>query len=201
MPIRPLRDQSSVPAGLVDEDMDDQDSRSEDGTTHPVAPRDVGATLVEMMVAMLLMAVAIAAVLPAMWVAVRASETSNSEAETIAVLTDASNRLTRSGWTVCPEDDGLGSYEAVVDAAAAEKGWGASALTIASVRYWEPSTQTWGTTNPLEAGGCLGLDDTVTADQSLQRVVIDARSPDGKFVRSLEVVIGDMSGQVTGDGV
>jgi Tfp pilus assembly protein PilV len=157
--------------------------------------------MIEILISVLLMGIAVSAILPALWVSVRASQTSDSKAEVLAVLSDAANRLSRAGWVICPDADATGGYEAQVDAAAAEKGWGPDAVGITAISYWDPPTQRWTTTNALEAGGCSGADDSVTPDQTLQRVIVTAATPDGRFTQTIEVVLGDMSGQIASDDV
>lgn len=171
------------------------------GVSDPSILGDRGASMIEILISVLLMGIAVSTILPALWVSVRASQTSDSQAEVMAVLSDASNRLSRSGWVICPESNSTGGYEAQVDAAAAEKGWGPDAVGITAIAYWDPSTQTWGSENGLEAGGCSGADDSITPDQTLQRVTVTASTPDGRFTRSIEVVIGDMSGQIASSDV
>jgi Tfp pilus assembly protein PilV len=165
-------------------------------TTDSSTGRDSGASMIEILISVLLMGIAVSTILPALWVSVRASQTSDSQAEVMAVLSDAANRLSRSGWVICPENDATGGYEAQADAAAAEKGWGPDAIGITMINYWDPSTQTWTTSNPLEQGGCSGADDSVTPDQTLQRVMVTAQTPDGRFTRTIEVILGDMTGQI-----
>jgi type II secretory pathway pseudopilin PulG len=163
--------------------------------------RDRGASMIEILISVLLMGIAVSTILPALWVSVRASQTSDSQAEVMAVLSDAANRLSRSGWVICPENDATGGYETQVDAAASEKGWGPDAVEITAISYWDPTTQVWATTNALEAGGCSGPDDSLTPDQTLQRVIVTAATPDGRFTRTIEVILGDMSGQIASSDV
>lgn len=183
--------------------MDEQNRDRRTGCSDPLPSihRDRGASMVEILVSVLLMGIAVSTILPALWVSVRASQTSDSQAEVIAVLSDAANRLSRAGWVVCPEDDATGGYEVQVDAAAAEKGWGPSAVGITAISYWDPAAQVWTMTNTLEDGGCAGVDDSVTPDQTLQRVTVTAATPDGRFTRSIEVILGDMSGQIASSDV
>jgi type II secretory pathway pseudopilin PulG len=162
---------------------------------------DRGASMIEILISVLLMGIAVSTILPALWVSVRASQTSDSQAEVMAVLSDAANRLSRSGWVICPESDATGGYEAQVDAAASEKGWGPDAVEVTTIMYWDPSTESWTPDNALVAGGCSGADDSITPDQTLQRVTVTASTPDGRFTRVIEVILGDMTGQIASSDV
>jgi hypothetical protein len=163
--------------------------------------RDTGASMIEILISVLLMGIAVSTILPALWVSVRASQISDSQAEVMAVLSDAANRLSRSGWVVCPDENVSGGYEAQVDAAAAKQGWGPDAVEITAISYWDPTSQQWTSANALEAGGCSGADDSVTPDQTLQRVIVTAATPDGRFTRTIEVILGDMTGQIASTDV
>ena len=158
---------------------------------------DRGTSVVEIMVAILLMGIVVSATLPALWVSVRASETSDETSEVLSALNDAANRVSRSGWTACPDTAAIG-YESLVDAAGSVRSWPASALSVDTIEYWDADTATWTATNPFTAGGCT-VDDTVLASQTLQRVTITATSPTREITRSIQVIVGDMSGQGVGD--
>ncbi len=136
---------------------------------------DRGASVVEIIVAIMLMGIVVSATLPALWVSVRASETSDETSEVLSALNDAANRVSRAGWTACPDTAAI-SYESLVDAAGSVRSWPASAMSVDSIDYWDVDSATWSATNPFAASGCT-VDDTVLASQTLQRVTITATSP------------------------
>jgi hypothetical protein len=183
--------------------MDEHNRDRHTGCSGALSPihRDRGASMIEILVSILLMGVAVSTILPARWVSVRASQTSDSQAEVLAVLSDSANRLSRAGWVICPQDDATGGYKVQVDAAAAEKGWGPGAVGITAFSCWDLAAQIWTMTNTLEDGGCAGVDDSMTPDQTLQRVTVTAATPDGRFTRSIEVILGDMNDQIASSDV
>ena len=180
--------------------------------TSPPRPRrvrgDVGFTLTETMLAIVLMGTVIMVILSGIIGVIRVSSTSDNAARVEAMLTSAADRL--AGWTYlsCPAANDQG-YDAVVGAASDDVDWyHDDAVSIVLIEYWDPTTGApgpngdplpadgrWELSNDLEftTGGC-GEDVNFTTSRTLQRVTIEARSPDDSIVRQLQVVksnVGD----------
>ncbi len=139
---------------------------------------------------------------------IRVSSTSDDAARVEAMLTSAADRL--AGWTYlsCPEKNDQG-YDAVVGAASDDVDWHhADALRIIDIEYWDPMMNPspdplvdtlaadggWADSNALEGTTACGEDVNFTTSRTLQRVTIEARSPDASIVRQLQVVksnVGD----------
>ena len=165
-----------------------------DGRPHRTLGRsaDDGNSMVEVLAAIVLMAIVVTGVLAGLLAAVRAGEVSNSEAETNAVLSGAVDRVTRGGWLACPATDSSGGYEARVDAAAASAEVDPDDISVVLIRYWNTSTMTWSTTNPF-ASACTAVGAAITPDATLQLVSIRVTSPDGQHTKTIDAVVGNVS--------
>lgn len=155
--------------------MDEQQQMSEtDG-----ARRDGGYSLVEVLIALVLMGIAMVPILLAGVVSVKASAQSRSSAKVETVLANAADRVNRATGTC--------DYSVYVQAAALAAGWDANKAS-ASYEWYEPAdlpTQlgTW------NSGACPN---GIHADGLVQKVTISVQSPDGKVSRSLTVVKSDV---------
>lgn len=195
---------------VVDRALDDLESCSRDPRfTSPDsnARRDGGFSLTETTLAIALMGTVILVIISGLTGVIRVSSTSNDAARVEAMLTSAADRLAGWAYLSCPEANSEG-YEAVVAAAADDVGWThPNVLTITEYRYWDPTLNApadgsdpvaadggWATSNALEGTEACGEDVNFTTSRTLQRITIEARSPDGDIVRHLEVVksnVGD----------
>jgi hypothetical protein len=154
-----------------------------------------------------LMGMVITVVLGGILAVIRVSSTNNNAAKVEALLTSAADRL--SGWTYlsCPALNNEG-YDAIVAAAAADVGWEDGRVRIVSIEYWDPELNPpanpgddinpadggWSTSNGLLTGSTCEEDVNLTTARTLQKVTIEASSPDDKIVRTLTVVksnVGD----------
>ena len=175
--------------------------------TKSSARRDRGFTLTEVIVAMALMGTVIVVLLTAITVIIRASSTSDHAAKVEAMLTGAADRLTGWAYLSCPEANDEG-YDAIVGAAADDVGWDSSQVVITSIRYWDPMSGAggmgdqwaadgdWGATNGLSSSSQCGEDVSLTTARTLQLVTIQATSPDGEIVRTIEVVKANVGDQI-----
>ena len=143
------------------------------------APRDGGYSLIEVLIALMLMGIAMVPILLAGVMSVKASAQSRSSAKVETVLANAADRVNRA--------TGSCDYTVYVQAAALAAGWDASKAS-ASYQWYSPAdlpTQlgTW------NAGACPN---GTRADGLVQMVTISVQSPDGKASRSLTVVKSDV---------
>jgi prepilin-type N-terminal cleavage/methylation domain-containing protein len=164
---------------------------------------DGGFTLVEILIAIVLIAAGVLAVLQAWQFGIESSDRHRSQADVQNVLTSASERIidpTFQPWTVpatqCAPDDAVPppARQAAIVAAyqdrarlatlPAEGGWTASTITVDAVRYWNggDSGTIWGPT-------CFERSQSATLPKlRMYQVTVTVRSPDGKASGTLEVV-------------
>jgi prepilin-type N-terminal cleavage/methylation domain-containing protein len=169
---------------------------------------DRGFTLTEVLVSIVLMGTVLTVILSAILTLVRVSSSTSDTAKVEAVLTSAADRLAGWAYLSCPEANDSG-YDVIVSAAADDVDWGhVDAVVITSILYWDPLLNAdtdaatdphpadggWADTNALVGSDGCGEDVNFTTTRTLQKVTIEARSPDGEIVRQLEVVksnVGD----------
>ena len=150
---------------------------------------DVGASLIETVIAVSLMGLVVAGVLGAMWSSVRLSRFSDEQAKVEAVLGSAADRLANYAYIPCPSLTGNGGYLPIVQAAAGTVDWPTSTVTVVSLKFWSPtsaSTGTWSATNGLSGSQCNETVSLTTA-RTLQLITIEVTSPSG-YSKTLEVV-------------
>lgn len=157
-----------------------------------IAETDDGYTLVEVLVSLALMGLVISSILPAMWSAIRVSRFSDTQAKVEAVLGSAVDRVSNYGWHPCPETDSLGGYAAKAKNAAAIFEWPSSTVEVLDVQYWDTSSKTWSTTDPVSAADCGRTVISITKERTLQKVTIRVTSPDGEQTNELDLVMGDI---------
>lgn len=143
------------------------------------ATTDRGNTLVEVIVAVTLIAVAVVPMMVASWTLVRSSSQGRARARVETVLGNAADRVNRA-----PEQC---DYAIYAQAAVLAEGWSTSQVT-ATYEWYEPgaSAQVQGT---WHTGACP---DGVRPDGLVQRVDIRVTSPDGAVSKSIQVVKSDV---------
>lgn len=144
-----------------------------------VPTKDRGMGLVEIVVAVSVMAIALIPIMLAAIMTVQASSQSRTAAKVETVLANAADRVNRAG-------EGC-DYDVYVEAAALAQGWEAS-QAVATYQYFVPASSptlqgTW------QAGACPG---GLRPEGLVQLVTISVTSPDGKVHRSMEVVKSDV---------
>jgi prepilin-type N-terminal cleavage/methylation domain-containing protein len=158
-----------------------------------IAPSvDGGFSLPEILIAITLVGMAAASVLPAMQASIRFSKFSDTQAKVSAVLGNAVDRVTNFGWLACPATDADGGYLAKAQNAAPSVDWPASTISVPSIRYWDAQTGEWTTTNPIPLGDCTNTQLSWSKEMTLQLVTVSVTSPDGVLTNSVEVVMGDL---------
>ncbi|MCE9621901.1 MAG: prepilin-type N-terminal cleavage/methylation domain-containing protein [Actinomycetia bacterium] len=145
----------------------------------PHEPRDRGYTLVEVLVAVVLMGVAIVPIMMAGIVTIKSSASSRNAARVETVLANAADRVNRAGESC--------NYDVYVQAAAQAEGWSAEQAT-ATYSYYVPaaSPTTLGT---WVAGACPGV---TWPDGLVQKVTITVTAPNGHPTRTIEMVKSDV---------
>jgi type II secretory pathway pseudopilin PulG len=142
--------------------------------------RDAGFSLVEAIVAILLISIAVIPLMLAGITSIRVSAQTNTIAEVETVLVNAADRVNRSS-------EGC-DYDVFVQAAALENGW-QSAQATAIYEYYEPGDDSPAVAGVWVMGACPGAQ---RPEGLVQRVTITVTSPDGKISRSLVVVKSDV---------
>lgn len=149
----------------------------ESDRTHRVD--DPGNTLVEVVVAVTLIAVAVVPMMVASWTLVRNSAQARSRARVETVLGNAADRVNRA-----PEQC---DYAIYVQAAALAEGWSTSQVSV-SYEWYEPGPSSL-VEGVWHEGACPG---GVRPDGLVQRLTVGVTSPDGHSTRSIEVVKSDV---------
>jgi Tfp pilus assembly protein PilV len=141
--------------------------------------RDAGYSLTEAIVAVLLMSIAVVPIILAAGVSVRSSSQSRTLARVETVLSNAADRVNRA-----PESC---DYTVYVQAAALAEGWEVSQTTV-NYKYYEPAATAL-TEGNWVAGACPN---GTRPDGLVQMVTITVAGPDGKTLRSIQVVKSDV---------
>jgi len=150
---------------------------------------DRGYTLVEMLVAIVLMGTIVLSIMGGMWAVVRASRQNDVRAKTQAVLGAAGDGISNYRYIACPEVDQ--GYEEFGQKAAASVGWPLESVEIVDYQYWNPDTGTWDDNNSIQGTDCnpnVGL----TTSKTLQKLTIRATSPGNDYSATIDIVKSDI---------
>lgn len=146
--------------------------------------RDHGFSIVEIVIAIVLMGTVVIAVLNAVSTSVKASSLSRSAAQVETAVVNAADRVNRAPKRC--------DYTIYVQAAVQTEGWPPETASVTQ-EYYVPGPDataegTWAT-GATGSSGCSGPAPT---DLLVQRVTISITSPDGKVRREIEVVKSDV---------
>ena len=147
-----------------------------------VAPQaDEGFSLVEVVMAIVLIALVIIPIIDATFTSVRASSTAREAAEVETVLQNAADRVNRAP-TGC-------EYDIYVDAAARSKGWQATQASATYQHYLPGATALAVDAGTWVPNGCPGPGLTPGL---IQLVTITVSSDSGTIQRTIKVVKSDV---------
>ncbi len=144
---------------------------------------DAGTTLVEILVAIVLLGTAVVAMLGALRASVTGSALNRDHANAHAWLQTASDVLYGSTLEDCGTETSprtsemIAAYQAIVQGTENPEGWPASNIRVASVEFWNGEDAYQGT--------CY--DDSGI---NLQLITLEVRNLDGRIVESVQVVKG-----------
>lgn len=162
-----------------------QQSQEVEGAGRRSPRRDAGFSLVEVLVAIVLVGTAVIPLMLAGITSIRVSSQTHTVSNVETVLANAADRVNRAG-------EGC-FYEVYVEAAALAEGWKADRATV-SYQYYVPADNspitlgTW-VTPPPALGACSGPQRT---DGLVQKITITVTSPDEKIQREIVVVKSDV---------
>lgn len=162
-----------------------------DGSVRACADR--GSTFLEIVISVALIGVTVGAILTAMQTLIISSSFSKTQASTEVVLGSAADRIAGWRYIPCPTPDGENSYLPAVQGAAGDARWPTSTVSITSIRYWiapegaPASDGHWADNNSLGGAQC-NQSASLTTSATLQLIGIRVESPDGRYVRTIEVV-------------
>jgi type II secretory pathway pseudopilin PulG len=142
------------------------------------SPRDRGSTLVEIVVAVTLLAVLIVPVMRSVIVSIRASTTATAASEVETALLNAVDRVNRSPVTSC-------DYSQYAEAAMLTQGWSEADVVVEHF-YLDTTLPTpdW-VAGPPGAAACPG---GLHRDDLIQKVSISVTDPGDKVSRTIQVV-------------
>lgn len=158
-----------------------QSRRAASSRRAPGSCADRGVSLVEVVIAIALTGGVVVSILGALITVVRSSDQTEETAKVQAVIGGTADALADATWVPCPEIDD--SYVGPIRAAAIRVGWDVTTVTIDDIDYWNPVTNDW-------AEECNGAAAVGTSER-LQLVTVRVTSPDGRFVKSFDIVKSD----------
>lgn len=149
------------------------------GDTRSRRAHDRGNTLVEVVIAITLLAVIVVPVLGGVRMATKASAVSRAASNVETALINAVDRVNRAD----ARTQQLCDYEAYARAAVVTQGWSAGEVSTRT-EYLDVASGTWAQ-GPPSAGGCQG---GVYQQGVVQRVTITVTDPQRHVTRSIQVV-------------
>jgi prepilin-type N-terminal cleavage/methylation domain-containing protein len=155
--------------------------------------RDGGYTLVEMLVAIVLMGSIVLSIMGGMWAVVRASRQNDERAKVQAILGAAGDALTNGEHLKCPEpkDDQTETYLGLVQKAAKNVGWDESTVDISAYRFYNPASGDWETNNSIQGTQCNPRV-FLTQERTMQKMTIVVTAPGGGYSQSIDIVKVDI---------
>ncbi|NND76215.1 MAG: prepilin-type N-terminal cleavage/methylation domain-containing protein [Ilumatobacter sp.] len=158
------------------------------------AGRDGGYSLLEILVSLSLMGTVMAAVMAAMFSAIHASSITDNAADLDAALGATADAFGEALFVPCPENVTPNAYQQYADVGADVHGWPAGTVSIIDVKYWDPlaaPADAWVDANGISGTEC---DETVwlSTAKTMQKVIVQATTPDGADSRILEIVVTDV---------
>lgn len=146
--------------------------------------RDGGFSIVEIVIAIVLMGVVVIAILNAVSTSVKASSVSRSAAQVETAIVNAADRVNRAPARC--------DYTIYAQAAVQTEGWEPDRATVTHEYYVPGPDATVEGTWQTGAAGSPGCPGAAPTDLLVQRVTISITSPDGKVRRNVQVVKSDV---------
>jgi type II secretory pathway pseudopilin PulG len=145
---------------------------------------DAGFSIVEIVIAIVLMGTVVVAILNAVSTSVRASSVSRSAAQVETAVVNAADRVNRAPKRC--------DYSIYAQAAVQTEGWEPDRATVTHEYYVPGSDATVQGTWQTGVAGAPGCPGPAPTDLLVQRVTISITSPDGKVRRNIQVVKSDV---------
>lgn len=153
--------------------------RAGDPCTRAHDRRDVGATLVEILIAIVILGIGVTSMLTMLTVTIKASATERDHANAHAWLQTGADVLYGLDRVDCDEPASTvhSTYEAAVKGTSNPEGWPASNITvIPPVLYWD---------GDIYQSTCYDNEGI-----ALQLITLEVRNPQGQIVETVQVVKG-----------
>jgi type II secretory pathway pseudopilin PulG len=159
-------------------------SSSDNATSGADRAGDGGFSIIEIVIAIVLMGTVVVALMNAVGMGVKASATARAAAKVETAVVNASDRVNRATKDC--------DYTRFAQAAVQTEGWKPETASVVN-EYYVPAANpllqgTWAT-GPAGDPGCPGTSPT---DLLVQRVTITITSPDGLVRRTIQVVKSDV---------
>jgi type II secretory pathway pseudopilin PulG len=145
---------------------------------------DAGFSIVEIVIAIVLMGTVVVAILNAVSTSINASSVSRSAAQVETAVVNAADRVNRAPKRC--------DYTIYAQAAVQTEGWDPDRAVVTHEYYVPGSDATVQGTWETGAAGSPGCPGPAPTDLLVQRVTISITSPDGKVRRNIEVVKSDV---------
>lgn len=159
------------------------DDNTECSRNRATPHHDAGFTLVEIVIAIVLMAVLVVPVLSAVSASIEASSRTRMSAQVETMVVNVADRVNRAPDTLC-------DYTSYAKAAALTQKWEANQVDVKQY-YYVPSDNL-NTAGSWQGDGSSACQKDERAPLELSLVRITITSPDGKVTRTVEVVKSDV---------
>jgi Tfp pilus assembly protein PilV len=148
-------------------------------------PRDAGDTLIEILLAVMVIGIMATGIVGAMTAAARGSGSHQAEASAQTLAVTAAERVQQAAWTRCATSAAyLGAARSAFNASGVPAGWTSGVIALQPVKYW--TSLGWQTTGCVDYNGSGGP--TTEPNGGLQLIQIVVKSPDNRVTESVSVV-------------
>lgn len=156
---------------------------TDDGAGTRAVARDGGFTLVEIIIAIVLLGTVVLAVLGAAQANIIASSHSRAAARVESVIVNVADRINRAPKSC--------DYTIYAQAAVMTEGWAADRVTIQQSHYAYNGYHDGAVDSDWQSGACaVGI--TAPPELLVQKLSITVTDPDGKVTRTIELVKSDV---------
>jgi prepilin-type N-terminal cleavage/methylation domain-containing protein len=171
-------------------------ARTDVGAQRPEKVRDRGVSLIEVVIAVVLLGMVVAATLTGLTATINASALDRDHANAHAWLQTAADMLYARDPIECStEDEDTGvkltlaqiqaSYQTTVQSTDNPEGWSSPNITVTSLEFWSHTIdKTTGVATEAWLTACNDL------ASNLQKVGLRVTAEDGRIVEEVEVIIG-----------
>lgn len=156
-------------------------TRDHDGSP---AVRDLGATLIEIVITIALLGIVVAGILTAAATGARVSSIDHSAAQVETAIVNAADRLNRAPKRC--------DYTVYAQAAVQTQGWDPNTIGVSQEYYLPGATAADEGVWAAGSAAAPACPDATPTDLLVQRITLTITSPDGEIHRTIQVVKSDV---------